>query len=191
MLLLLPMPALVLWQVLGPASQRELDVRSQGVQQQVQAAAGVLAGPGRKEPPASSPTEQAQVTAKTVKAAAPSAMAATCGSTTWVRATVMPGEARTQRHRRLEAIKQPVHGLRRHGSKRQKAGRGHQWSRPGGDKPVDKVSMRDGLRAWGWIVGGGIYVDDTHNASLHDACSAAVVLLLAIVLGGYASPCRW
>ncbi len=35
------------------------------------------------------------------------------------------------------------------------------WTRPGSDVPVEKVSYARSFRPWGWVVGSGIYADDT------------------------------
>jgi methyl-accepting chemotaxis protein len=37
----------------------------------------------------------------------------------------------------------------------------YQWSKPGADQPVDKISYVKGFAPWGWIVGSGVYADDT------------------------------
>ncbi|MBL0147461.1 MAG: cache domain-containing protein [Ideonella sp.] len=192
-LLLLPMLALVLWQVWA-GNQRELDVRGQGVQQQVQAAHGVLAWAQAQEAAGKLTREQAQsLAAKTV-----AAMRFGDGNYLWIN-DMGPRMV-------MHPVKPELNGTDVSGNKdpnglalfmafvdtvkRQKAGFvAYQWSRPGTDKPVDKVSYVMGFEPWGWIVGAGIYVDDTRNASLHDASAAAVVLLLAIVLGGYANHC--
>jgi len=37
----------------------------------------------------------------------------------------------------------------------------YQWSKPGSDQPVDKISYVKGFAPWGWIIGSGVYADDT------------------------------
>ncbi len=37
----------------------------------------------------------------------------------------------------------------------------YKWPKPGSDKPVDKISFVKLFKNWGWILGGGIYVDST------------------------------
>ncbi|WP_449410661.1 methyl-accepting chemotaxis protein [Methylobacterium komagatae] len=37
----------------------------------------------------------------------------------------------------------------------------YQWPKPGADQPVDKISFVKGFAPWGWIIGSGVYADDT------------------------------
>jgi len=37
----------------------------------------------------------------------------------------------------------------------------YKWPKPGFDKPVDKISYVKLFKEWGWIIGGGIYIDST------------------------------
>lgn len=42
----------------------------------------------------------------------------------------------------------------------------YMWSKPGADtdEPVPKISYVKGVKAWGWIIGSGIYIDDVEIA---------------------------
>ncbi len=37
----------------------------------------------------------------------------------------------------------------------------YQWAKPGAGQPVDKISYVKGFAPWGWVIGSGIYADDT------------------------------
>jgi methyl-accepting chemotaxis protein len=73
------------------------------------------------------------------------------------------------------------------------------WSKPGVDVPVAKISYVQGFAPWGWIIGTGIYADDT-AAQLRPtlvkllaggALAAAAVAFLATLVGrGVARPIR-
>jgi methyl-accepting chemotaxis protein len=59
----------------------------------------------------------------------------------------------------------------------------YQWSRPGSERPVDKISYVQGFAPWGWMVGSGIYVDDVEAAFRRDAATTGgVVLVLLLVM---------
>lgn len=62
----------------------------------------------------------------------------------------------------------------------------YQWAKPGHERPVDKVSFVKLVPEWGWIVGGGIYLDDI-QATLStlfwtQAGVVALVVLAALAL---------
>ncbi len=40
----------------------------------------------------------------------------------------------------------------------------YQWTKPGSDKPVPKLSFVKGFEPWGWVIGTGIYVEDVDAA---------------------------
>ncbi|SDN85903.1 methyl-accepting chemotaxis sensory transducer with Cache sensor [Methylobacterium phyllostachyos] len=73
------------------------------------------------------------------------------------------------------------------------------WPKPGRDGPVAKISYVQGFAPWGWIIGTGIYADDT-AAQLRPtlvkllagaAVAAAAIALLAMLVGrGVARPIR-
>ena len=37
----------------------------------------------------------------------------------------------------------------------------YQWAKPGAEQPVDKISYVKGFAPWGWVIGSGVYADDT------------------------------
>lgn len=39
----------------------------------------------------------------------------------------------------------------------------YKWPKPGSDKPVDKISYVKLFKPWGWIIGGGIYLESTED----------------------------
>lgn len=39
----------------------------------------------------------------------------------------------------------------------------YQWAKPGEEKPVPKISYVKIFKAWGWILGNGVYVDDVQR----------------------------
>ncbi len=55
------------------------------------------------------------------------------------------------------------------------------WPKPGYENPVPKLSYVKFVRDWGWIVGSGIYVNDTES-QVAGVESAALISLLIIVL---------
>lgn len=73
----------------------------------------------------------------------------------------------------------------------------YMWPKPGVDVPVAKVSYVQGFKPWDWIIGSGIYADDTAAqlrptlARLFSAAAVAALLLalLATMIGrGVARP---
>ena len=73
------------------------------------------------------------------------------------------------------------------------------WPKPGVDQPVAKISYVQGFAPWGWIIGSGIYADDT-AAQLRPtlarllagaAIAAALIAILAMLIGrGVTRPIR-
>ncbi len=59
---------------------------------------------------------------------------------------------------------------------------GYHWSRPGGEVPVPKLAYVQGMEAWGWIVGTGIYVDDMDEMFWSMLIKDAVVVTLVLGL---------
>lgn len=67
----------------------------------------------------------------------------------------------------------------------------YMWSKPGVDVPVAKISFVQGFTPWGWIIGSGIYADDTAAqlrptlARLLGAATVAACLIafLAVLIG--------
>lgn len=64
----------------------------------------------------------------------------------------------------------------------------YMWPKPGADQPVAKISYVKGFAPWGWVLGTGIYADDT-AAILTDAAwnVAGSILLVVLVLAGIAT----
>jgi len=58
----------------------------------------------------------------------------------------------------------------------------YEWSRPGSEKPVSKISYIKGFAPWGWIVGTGIYIDDVNAIWRQDAMQAMAVLLVLLAV---------
>ncbi len=65
------------------------------------------------------------------------------------------------------------------------------WPKPGVEEPVAKISYVQGFAPWGWIIGSGIYADDT-AAQLRPtlarllagaAIAAALIAILAMLIG--------
>ncbi|HVJ36943.1 MAG TPA: cache domain-containing protein, partial [Stenotrophomonas sp.] len=42
----------------------------------------------------------------------------------------------------------------------------YQWAKPGQDKPVAKTSFNTLYKPWGWVIGTGVYLDDTQSQAL-------------------------
>jgi len=57
----------------------------------------------------------------------------------------------------------------------------YQWSKPGHEEPVPKISYVKGFPAWGWVVGSGIYVDDVREAFWQTATTIGLISLLVVV----------
>ncbi|RDI57771.1 methyl-accepting chemotaxis protein [Microvirga subterranea] len=60
------------------------------------------------------------------------------------------------------------------------------WPKPGAEEPVGKISYVQGFKPWGWIIGSGVYTDDT-AAKVHRTAMelmggiALIVLVIAAV----------
>lgn len=64
----------------------------------------------------------------------------------------------------------------------------YQWPKPGADHPVDKISFVQGFKPWGWIVGSGIYADDTFAQMRPILIELLIGLVVsACVIGGVAT----
>jgi len=66
----------------------------------------------------------------------------------------------------------------------------YQWPKPGESKPVPKLSYVRGLPEWGWVIGSGLYLDDTY-AELENIRNvfigvSLVMLSLAVLMAGFA-----
>src|SRR5574340_1181400 len=58
------------------------------------------------------------------------------------------------------------------------------WPKPGGDKPLEKLTYVKGFADWGWLVGAGIYVDDIESAFWQEAGTQFIAVLLTLALMG-------
>ena len=192
-LLVLPMLALVAWQ-LWAAGAREIELRRQTVQQQVQAAHGVLVWAQAMESSGQLSREKAQKLASD----AVSSMRFGDGNYLWINdmgpRMVMHPAKPALNGTDLSGMKDPNGFALFVGFvdtvKRQKAGFvAYQWPKPGKEMPVDKVSYVMGFEPWGWIIGAGDYVDDARAAMLQGAKYSLVALALTMLLGGYAFHC--
>jgi methyl-accepting chemotaxis protein len=187
--LVTPLLVLVLWQVYG-SHLRELGVRRIAVQQQVQAAHGVLVWAQAQEATGKLDRAQAQKTAL----AAVAAMRFGDGNYLWVNdmapRMVMHPVKPELNGTDLSNYKDP-NGLALFMAfvdtvKRDKAGFvAYQWPKAGQDKPVDKVSYVMGFEPWGWVIGAGDYLDTTRTETLNRMTWIAIGLLLNVLLGAY------
>ncbi|WP_457107680.1 methyl-accepting chemotaxis protein [Methylobacterium sp. P5_C11] len=60
----------------------------------------------------------------------------------------------------------------------------YQWSKPGADQPVDKISYVKGFAPWGWIIGSGVYANDTAAQMRPTMLSLFAGLLVTAALVG-------
>jgi len=60
----------------------------------------------------------------------------------------------------------------------------YQWPKPGADHPIDKISYVKGFAPWGWIIGSGVYADDTATQMRPTMLSLLAGLLVTAVLVG-------
>lgn len=58
------------------------------------------------------------------------------------------------------------------------------WSKPGEDHPVAKSSYVQGFKAWNFIIGTGVYIDDIEAAFWSKAQKTILALLLIVLLVG-------
>jgi methyl-accepting chemotaxis protein len=58
------------------------------------------------------------------------------------------------------------------------------WPKPGADAPVPKLSYVRGFAPWGWVIGTGIYADDTAAILWDAAWRAAAGMLVVVALIG-------
>jgi methyl-accepting chemotaxis protein len=59
----------------------------------------------------------------------------------------------------------------------------YQWEKPGEERPVDKISYVKGFAPWGWVIGSGVYADDTAShvrAGLVDLLKGAIPAMLLV-----------
>jgi methyl-accepting chemotaxis protein len=61
----------------------------------------------------------------------------------------------------------------------------YMWPKPGATAPVDKISYVKGFEPWGWVIGSGVYADDTAAKvaeSVLGVIPGVAVIVLTIVL---------
>jgi len=63
----------------------------------------------------------------------------------------------------------------------------YQWPKPGADQPVDKISYVKGFAPWGWVVGSGVYADDTATQTRPTMLALLVGLLATGAVVGTAA----
>ncbi len=61
----------------------------------------------------------------------------------------------------------------------------YMWPKPGRDQPVEKLSYVKGFKAWGWVIGSGIYIDDVRDAERQRLYTVGIVLALVLLAGFY------
>ena len=61
---------------------------------------------------------------------------------------------------------------------------GYMWPKPGADAPVPKISYVRGFAPWGWVIGTGIYADDTAAILRQAAVTDGFGILLGVALIG-------
>jgi len=57
----------------------------------------------------------------------------------------------------------------------------YQWSKPGFEQPVDKISFVQIQKDWQWIVGAGLYLDDI-QALINKTLYVAIAVVIGVVL---------
>ena len=58
----------------------------------------------------------------------------------------------------------------------------YMWPKPGLDDPVSKISYVKGFASWGWVIGSGVYLDDTAAAFRKRAITAIGVLVALLIV---------
>lgn len=58
----------------------------------------------------------------------------------------------------------------------------YQWTKPGSDKPVPKISYVQGFPEWNWLIGSGIYIDDVDQVFMQNAMQQAGVALTCLLV---------
>ncbi|MCJ2011715.1 methyl-accepting chemotaxis protein [Methylobacterium sp. J-076] len=61
---------------------------------------------------------------------------------------------------------------------------GYMWPKPGADAPVPKISYVRGFAPWGWVIGTGIYADDTAAILRQAVIADGLGILVAVALIG-------
>jgi methyl-accepting chemotaxis protein len=186
---LLPMLALLAWQLYGQA-QQTWQARIDSTRQHVEIAHGVLAWAYAQETKGSWSREQAQATARQVIGS----MRYGGDEYFWindmdVRMVMHPVKPELD-GRDLAQMKDPnglalfvafVETARRHGE----GNVAYQWPKPGSEQPQDKISYVKAFAPWGWVIGSGVYAGDVRAAAWQQARWVAVVMLAALLIVGY------
>lgn len=58
---------------------------------------------------------------------------------------------------------------------------GYLWPKPGSKDPIDKISFVKEFKAWGWIIGTGVYINDL-DASMWESIKTLLINLVIITL---------
>ncbi|MGH1574726.1 cache domain-containing protein [Methylobacterium sp. P31] len=58
----------------------------------------------------------------------------------------------------------------------------YMWPKPGADQPVEKISYVRGFEPWGWVIGSGVYADDTLTQMRPGLVALLGGLLLVVAL---------
>ncbi|WP_298967925.1 cache domain-containing protein [uncultured Methylobacterium sp.] len=59
---------------------------------------------------------------------------------------------------------------------------GYMWPKPGAEAPVPKISYVRGFQPWGWVIGTGIYADDTAAILWRTVRQAGASILVVVAL---------
>ncbi|MBP33023.1 cache domain-containing protein [Methylobacterium sp.] len=60
----------------------------------------------------------------------------------------------------------------------------YQWPKPGAEQPIDKISYVKGFAPWGWVIGSGVYADDTATQIRPTMINLVIGLLVTAGLVG-------
>ena len=61
----------------------------------------------------------------------------------------------------------------------------YEWPKPGSETPQPKVSYVKSFKAWGWIIGSGIYIDDIQREFTYTLIIfSGIGLLVTLIIGG-------
>jgi methyl-accepting chemotaxis protein len=58
----------------------------------------------------------------------------------------------------------------------------YQWSKPGSDQPVPKLSYVKSFVPWEWVIGSGIYIDDVDAQFRHELLRIVTMLVIILAL---------
>jgi methyl-accepting chemotaxis protein len=63
----------------------------------------------------------------------------------------------------------------------------YSWPKPGGDKPMPKLSYAAGFQPWGWVMITGVYIDDLDTLAWNATLGALQVVLVVLLIAGAVS----